>query len=284
MRGNGPIEEFEAQVSDEIAQLVSTNELGVGVRWTARILLLGAGRQAPGDWMQSAFTQVIEPEGSDEPNITLRAGWGNGVVEGWDQAAPSVRTAIAMGVVDAQAIWTDLTILNDSTLEAGTQIFAPQAELSRREITDNRTTVMSVSARIARHNLIRDEISFDLQGLRRRTGEALLTAWRHDDAVSRLSRRVTEMGDCLDRQHQRRQEKYQGAVEAVLLTLGLMTIIDVTVAVVALAFSNTDRAPGDPSPLHVLGTIRSTNADYLIVVSVAAVLALVTALWRRSRR
>lgn len=83
----------------------------------------------------------------------------------------------------------------------------------------------------------------------------------------------------------RRQRSYQRTVEMVLASIGMLAILDVSVAVIQLAFSGgVGVVPGGGSRLGILSSVRMLGADGALIVGAGAVLVLIVTLVRSSVR
>lgn len=273
------------QESNEIMSAVARETMpGSEPRWVARQMLVDSPLDVPVDWMQATGIPVEVAAAGEEPS-TVIAAWGNGIVENWDGLSEAQQLEVRRGLVDAQVIWSDLTIVSDATLADSSDLFfTGEDEFPIRELDAKRTTTEGAAARIARHNLLRDELYFNVQGIRRDVAEQLLEAWRHPEAVGRVSRRVEEMRQTVELRAQERSKRYQSAVETVLLALGLLTVLDVAIALLSLAFSGADRSPGEGSPLGLLSVLRATNTDWILLGSLLVIISLTAFIYRRGRR
>lgn len=254
------------------------------VAWVGRILVTRDG-SSPDSWLLDS-QGTSDSDTSIElgpPDMRLTTGWGNNLLvhpeESPDVAlldSVHIRSAIE-GIVDGQLLWLELDWVSGrssrlvlSTLRGGSGRVA-RAEYSRvsRELSE-------LSSAMAVHQLAFDDLRVRVQGVRRSVGICALTAWGYSEASERIDRRLGEIGRVVESWRGQLDNRYQGAAELILITLSLVTSLDLALSFISTSFIGTDGIPGSRSPWGVLSWFRHTDSD-VVLLGMAIILAVVGA-------
>lgn len=126
---------------------------------------------------------------------------------------------------------------------------------------------------LATHQLAYDDLQLNIQGVRRISAMAALTSWDYEAALERVDRRLSDALAVATTMRTVNERKYQELVQGVLYGLAVLTVIDVSLALISTAFSGSADVPGEDSPLRLLDAIRLTNQDSIIVAAIVIAVA-----------
>lgn len=239
--------------------------------WVARYLRVSQSDSLPEGWLGGDTEPV--PIGSPPDSAALQIGWGNGVLRGVEDLGPLEWDEMVRGLVDAQTIWSELAMLSDVSGHTLNELYGPDDRDSKRRRRRLMGQVENFAGALATHQLAYDDLTLTIQGIRRRTAVATLESWEYADALGRVDRRLSDTLVVANTMRSVNERKYQELVQGVLYGLAVLTVLDVSLALIGTAFSGSDEEPGQDSPLRILEAIRLTNQDSLIVAALVIAVA-----------
>ncbi|GLJ60982.1 hypothetical protein GCM10017576_11110 [Microbacterium barkeri] len=276
---------LETALSGHARQYVA-DHLGVGqehVPWVARYALVPEGGKEPVHWMaaESECTDVTQAAGVSFGEVAVEMGWGNGVIRGWDRLSEPSRYHIVRGIIDAQHIWNDAAAImtrNDAAFRA---VIGAQERPRRKEIRRLAREAASIEIDASSHQLLFDDLIQNVQGVRRQSAEVLLRAWRYERFVGRMLDRVRDLAQQIANLQTRAESRYQGAVQATLLVLGFLVVVDTALSFIGTAFSgDVTGVPGGES--GIFAALRDSDADVMLAGALL-ITALLVLLFARRR-
>lgn len=276
----------EQLLSDAVRDYVRTyiddddTDDDVDVTWVNRTLIAPAD-EVPADWLAPAEETelVILRANGHSPELTV--GWGNNALS-TDDGLATIRTRLLEGLVDAQVLWLQLDRIAQRSAELIRAYRAPGAKgrhVAHEQVDD-------IAKALAAHNLYYDEVLLNLQGNRKQVAVATLRSWGYATLLDRVTRRVGEIERVAQQEAEIRRRSYQGIVEAVLLALGLVSLLQLLLALAQLAFSGpVDAVPGQREGFSIMEFLRRIDLDVAIwLTSAATVLAFVGIVLLKRRR
>lgn len=215
------------------------------------------------------------------PQISV--GWGNGSVVGWATLAEPDRNQIVRGLVDAQCIWAECHAIAARALASFNQAQDTSEGLNASKLKDQQRAAEGLSTELVSHHLAVDDLLLNIQGVRSEAARTALDAWGYDAVSARVVRRVEDLKGLLQLRRERFERRFQSTVEYILFAVALLSLIQFALSLIATAFTGpVSTSPGIGSALGIFTWLRSTNADILVLASVA--LAVVTAVLVEKRR
>ena len=239
--------------------------------WVARYLRVPHSDSVPEGWLGGEVTP--EPFRSPSDASALEIGWGNGALRGVEDLGPVEWDEMVRGLIDAQTIWSELAMLSDVSGHTLNELYGPDDRDSKRRRRRLMGQVEDFAGALATHQLAYDDLMLTIQGIRRRTAVATLSAWGYADALERVDRRLSDALVVANTMRSVNERKYQELVQGVLYGLAVLTVLDVSLALIGTAFSGSDEEPGHDSALGILEAIRLTNQDSLIVAALVIAVA-----------
>jgi hypothetical protein len=219
---------------------------------------------------------------AQQPEIQI--GWGNGVVLGWSRLSEGDRTQLVRGLVDAQCIWAECHSIATEALASIRTLQEPSDfRVTAKDLLRLQRSTEALAAKLVDHHLALDDLLLNIQGPRSQTARTALLAWGYQEVSARVDRRVADVLQLLQLRRERFDRRFQSTVEFVLFALGLLTLIEFSLAMISTSFAGPVQAsPGDGSPIGIFAWIRSTNADALFLMAIA--LAAAAAVFVEKRR
>lgn len=251
--------------------------------WVARYALLDGAEREPAHWMGAERHTVDVTEAAavaGRGQVSIEAGWGNGLVRGWDALQRDMKYQLTRGIIDAQHIWHDASVVVSENETVFGRVIAAQHRPGRREVR----TLLRDSSRIeieaSAHQLLLDDLIQNIQGVRRLAAESLLDAWGYERFVGRMLDRVRDAAVQVGNLRTRIDARYHAAVQTTLLALGFLVVVDTILSFISTAYSGAvDDAPGGDGGLFAL--LRSGDSDLLLVGALAVTLVLTVLFTRR---
>jgi hypothetical protein len=240
------------------------------ISWVNRTLLATADK-VPANWLAPPddCEQVVLRMDGHSPVLTV--GWGNNVLAADVPVTGLVRTRLIEGLTDAQVLWGQLDVIAQKSAELIRAYRAPADGQKRRELATEQ--IDQLTKDLATHNLYYDELLLNLQGTRKHVAVATLRSWGYPTLLDRVSRRVNEIERVAQQEAENNRRRYQGIVEAVLLAIGLVSLLQLLLALVQTAFSGgEDRVPGGQDRLSIMEFLRRIDLDLAIWLTSAATL------------
>jgi hypothetical protein len=208
----------------------------------------------------------------DDGEFTI--GWGNNVLRG--RRPDALLELIEASLVLAQILWSHVHGLSEAAGEALLSGIALGSGRDRRGGRAFAAHVETLSEELGIQHMLTDEFTHNNQGafLSRR----ILETWGFSAFQDSTRRRIADLRGMASDIRARQNVSYQRTVEWILISIGLVAVLDVAVGTVQLAFSGgvTD-VPGEGSALALLTTVRGLGADVALLVSLAVVSTLVVA-------
>lgn len=280
-------EEIECILSGaSVSYLTSQLQLSAtDVMWVGRYSL---DDEQPAGWLSPGT--IIQPlhtgHGAELTNPEISVGWGNGAIHGWRDLTESDRMQVVRGLVDAQCIWSECHSIAADALAAIRSLDRPSvSRVTARGLRNEQHNAELLSASLVDHNLAIDDLLLNMQGVRSEAARTALTAWGYDEVSARVKRRVDDVLALLQLRRERFERRFQSTVENVLFAVGLLTLIQFPLSLIATAFTGPVAAsPGTGSAMGIFSWLRTANADVIFLASlaIAALVALVVEKRRRS--
>lgn len=245
--------------------------------WVARYALLDAGEREPQHWMAEGGAKRTLTEAaaiSGRRGASIEVGWGNGLIRGWSSLAHDTRYQLVRGIIDAQHIWHDASMVVASNEDVFARVIAAQGRPKRREVRELLRDSSHIEITSSAHQLLFDDLIQNVQGVRRVAAESLLEAWGYERFVSRMLDRVRDAGAQVGNLRTRIDSRYHAAVQGTLMVLGILAVVDLMLSFIGTAYSgDVDHLPGRDDGLFAL--LRYADADLLLsgAVVVTAILA-----------
>ena len=277
-------EEIEAALSAVAASYLSA-QLGVlrkDVMWVGRYCL---DADQPEGWLAPGTVTAPLHTGhrlvSGGPQISV--GWGNGSILGWAELTEPDRNQIVRGLVDAQGIWAECHAIAAKALASFESAQQTSGELKAGKLQQQQRAAEELSAELVGHHLAVDDLLLNIQGVRSEAARTALDAWGYEGVAARVVRRVQDLIGLLQLRRERFERRFQSTVEYVLFAVALLSLIQFSLALIATAFTGpVSLSPGSASPFGIFSWLRSTNADAVLLASIAfAALAAVVVEKRR---
>lgn len=277
------VDQVEEALTAAVVAMVVQRWHGVGVKWVSRTRIADAG-VVDDDWMlQDEDTQRVDV-GSVSASRILALGWGNNQLEAGEPIDAAVEAQLLSGLIDAQMLWVQLDEIagsSESIIKAygeGHQEMLQGAgsfEASRR-----------LSRQMALHHLYYDKVLLNLQGVRGSVARAVLKSWRYPDVSRRILHRVREIDQLVQQEDQNSRRKYQGLVENVLLAIGVISLVQLVIALAQMAYTEgVVTHPDTGSRLSLLRDLRNANLDVVVLASIMLALLLFGwILWHKRER
>lgn len=210
----------------------------------------------------------------------LIVGWGNCLLRGEEPG--SLIDMVESSLVVAQLLWAHLVAISESagstlldSIDRGEGTLARPGPFVRK--------VEMLSQELSIHHMLTDEFMNNSQGAI--AAPTILQTWGFRDYEESTRRRIADLRRMAEDAQARQQRSYQRTVEMVLASIGMLAVLDVSVAVIQLAFSGgVGAVPGGGSRLGILNSVRMLGADGALVVGAGAVLVLIVTLARSSVR
>lgn len=234
--------------------------------WINRTLVVpSVNDPALTSWI-SSNAQTVQESGLD-PNGApyLVTSWGNGMINEAEFMDPFIGVKFREGMIDAQTIWLDL----EEIAEKAEKLVEGQIRGEQHvRVGDGQTE--SLLVRVAKHNLVFDEVLLDTSAVRSAIATAVLDSWKYPLLRNRVDQRVRDADALAQRRRLRREARYESRVSNVLLILSIISSVQLILAVVALAYSGSVQDfPGRRSE-SVVAWIRFVDADLWLLVTFLA--------------
>ena len=278
-------ERIEAELSSA-AKSYLTDRLGINesaIAWVGRYSL---DEEQPQQWTSHGTIKetLHTGHGSMAQQPEIQIGWGNGVVLGWSRLSEGDRTQLVRGLVDAQCIWAECHSIATEALASIRTLQEPSDfRVTAKDLLRLQRSTEALAAKLVDHHLALDDLLLNIQGPRSQTARTALLAWGYQEVSARVDRRVADVLQLLQLRRERFDRRFQSTVEFVLFALGLLTLIEFSLAMISTSFAGPVQAsPGDGSPIGIFAWIRSTNADALFLMAIA--LAAAAAVFVEKRR
>lgn len=262
--------EIERTLTVTAQNFVRRENMGAEPPWVGRYQLLQRGEEVLPDWL----TEEHEEFRLSTPTpATLRIGWGNGVIAGWESLAPIDQQEVVRGFVDAQCIWYEADGIAHRSITLLRSLGAVHDRVTSGDLGEAQRTLDALHYTYTEHHIAYDDVALNLQGPRRAVAESALAAWGYRGLCERIGRRIEDCKEVIVLRQSRRERRYQSTVEKILFLLGLITFVDVVLNLVSTAFSETSGGmPGAGSSIGILSAVRSADADILLLATLAVAL------------
>lgn len=262
----------ERVLSDSVGGYVRDHiRADLDISWVNRTFV-SAGATVPPNWLAPPedTEQVVLRADGHAPVLTV--GWGNNVLD--SDVTGLLRTRLLEGLVDAQVLWGQLDAIAQRSADLIRGYRALPGGKRRESATEQ---IDDLTKDLAGHNLYYDDVLLNLQGTRKHVAVALLRSWGYPTLLDRVSRRVNEIERVAQQEAENNRRRYQGIVEAVLLAIGLVSLLQLLLALVQTAFSGAvEQVPGGRDRLSIMEFLRRVDLDLAIwLTSAATVLAFV---------
>lgn len=176
----------------------------------------------------------------------------------------SVRSLVE-GLIDAQFSWFELdqisfrtSMLRLETLSEG------GAHISRTKLNRVTREIAQVQDGLALHRLSLDELRFRTQGLRQSVSLFSLRCWGYEESERRVKERVDDLSVTINNWRSNLENRFQGAVELILLIFTLITSIGLALSFISTAFVGGESGPADESGPGVLAWFRESDSDLVL--------------------
>lgn len=273
---------LEGMFTTVVEQLVEEKWPGARVHWVNRTLVTADAQDAD-DWMFCDTDSQRVDIGSKSVPRVLTLGWGNNVLETPGAIDEALESQLLAGLVDAQFIWVQL---DDIAVSSGNFIKAYSG--GHREVLQGRQSAEmagALSRQMARHHLFYDKVLLHLQGVRGSIARGALHAWRYPDTSRRILHRVREIDHLVQQESENGRRRYQELVENVLLALGVISLVQLVIALVQIAYTDgvvTDGQGG--ARFGLLRLLKAANTDGVIVASMlVATMLFAWIVWHKRR-
>lgn len=259
----------ERLLSDAVGRYVTEHiRDDLEISWVNRTLI-AAPADVPANWMVPPDDTELVVLRSNGDSPELRVGWGNNVLAA--EVDGLVRTRLLEGLVDAQVLWGQLDVIAQQSAALIRAYRAPEQGRKRRQLATEQ--IDGIAKALAAHNLYYDELLLNVQGTRRHVAVATLKSWGYPTLLDRVSRRVNEIERVAQQEAENNRKRYQGIVEAVLLAIGLVSVLQLLLALVQTAFSGgEERVPGGRDRISIMEFLRRIDLDLAIWLTSAATL------------
>ncbi|MEO9078176.1 MAG: hypothetical protein ABI268_02590 [Rhodanobacter sp.] len=269
---NRRVDSVEEALTGAVATMVLQRWDGVGVKWVSRTRIADA-TMLNDDWMlRDEDTQRVDVGSASAPQV-LALGWGNNQLETDATVDPVLEAQLLSGLIDAQVLWVQL----DEIAGSSESIIKAYGE-GHQEMLQGAASFQAsrrLSRQMALHHLYYDKVLLNVQGMRGHVGRAALKSWRYPDLSKRILHRVREIDQLVQQEDQNSRRKYQGLVENVLLAIGVISLVQLVVALAQMAYTEgVVTHPDTGSRLSLLRDLRNANLDGVVVSSIVVALLL----------
>lgn len=275
----------ESLLSAFAIDFISTTEAidPTNLLWVARYALLPSGDDPPFGWLSSDVSSIdiSDAAGSAENDISLRLGWGNGAVHGWERLSEDQQKNLVRGIIDAQVIWRDIDSISNENLDILFSGMAENRKPRKQAIRQLTKRYSQNSANAVTHQLLYDEVLMKVQGIRREASTALLASWQYEYSSSRMLERNNDTRLLIEALSARISSRYQAAIERTLLFLSMLTIVDISLSLINTSFSGQTTARLHPVGHGIFYVIRQANADVILLCSLVLMFVVSVIFFRR---
>ncbi|MCB1222137.1 hypothetical protein KDL30_15865 [bacterium] len=257
---------LETALSRGLAEAFRQAGNDVDLPWVARLAIVVREEEILEDWLRHRSRVRIRALAS---GAQLYAGWGNSAFVTQNSSSGDLRRLEA-GFVDGQLLWSSLSHLSEDS----TRLILELTNTNTAS-AEHRARVSFLSSSLVIHRLSYDEFVLDVQGDRRETAAGLLDSWGYNTAANRLERRISDIDRVLRQRSEEADKRYKSVVERVLEILGLLTVLDVVIGLLGLAYSGSvETIPGEANPTGLLDTVRALPADGILIFGFVVVILL----------
>lgn len=253
--------------------------------WVGRTVLSAAEEPQIDGWLGPNPQSVLLHDAAGKTPAEATVSWGNSAITGWDDLDETSAVETVRGMVDAQALWREISHIAERAAErARDDLIGRRSAVRQRELRRFLRDLEELTAQMADHNLASDEQMLNIQGNRKAAGLAWLQSWDYPDMVARIERRLHSLESVAGRKRERLNARFQGSVQTILLVLGVAAVIDMALSVVSTAFAgNAETTPGETVPWGFFAFVRNSGGEPLLLIAV--VLVGLIAVWLiRSRK
>lgn len=254
-----------------IAFIGDKSEFGAeDVNWVARYALLSHNEFPPSGWLATMEQRVdVSAEcGVDTDQVELSLGWGNGAIYGWSALNGEQQKLTVRGIIDAQLIWHEASLISENNLEILERIEELQVRPPRKSVRELANSCSSNSLMTTGHQLLFDEVLLHIQGIRRLACLELLRAWGYQHFSTRIVERISNAETQVSALQDRLNSRYQSAVEKILILLSMLTIVDLALSLISTSFSGATSAKLHADAIGVFRWVRSSDADLIFAGAV----------------
>lgn len=269
-------EPLELELTEIVIDLVTEKSVGSDVRWVGRSLLMGGAGTIFENWVGLPDGWIGQPRTDGTVEVsTLHLdggqallGWGNNVLP------PSLPRdefkQVILGFLDAQYIWSSM----DDLAERGRSLVNQYRTGSDgSKLRKGLIEVEELAVQLSAHHLATDDLHRKVQGNRHLVATGLLNVWGYEAALARMESQLQSTTDLVSARLNRRRERYDTVVEAVLAAIAATGLVQLVVALVALAFVGRPDSPRQLDDGSMLGFFESTNVDVVLWISMGLVVA-----------
>ena len=276
----GPTTRLESELSELAVSALGVHGAG-DLLWVSRTLIHvdadGERDRAPTfrGWLERTHEQGRPTAPAyvvDDAEFTI--GWGNNLLRG--RRPDTILESVEASLVLAQMLWSHIHGLSGAAAASLMAGIALQPGADRRAGRVFAADVERLSHELGIQHMLTDEFTHNNQGAS--LSALILEDWGFPDFQRSTRRRIADLRAMAGDLRSRQQTLYQRTVEWILITIGMVALLDVAVGAVQLAFAGgVTEVPGDGSTLGFLETIRGLGADATLLVGLAAVGVLVVA-------
>lgn len=278
-----PIDSLEQALTGAVATMAAERWHKVRVKWVSRTRIADASTMHDNWMLPDEDIQRVDV-GSDSAHRILVLGWGNNQLETGASIDDAIEAQLLAGLIDAQLLWGQLAEIDGSS-ESIIKAYG-EGHQEMLQGAGSFEASRKLSRQMALHHLYYDRVLLNLQGVRGSVARAVLKSWRYPDVSKRILHRVREIDQLVQQEDQNSRRKYQGLVENVLLAIGVISLVQLVIALAQMAYTDgvvTD--PGTGSRLSLLRDLRNANLDVVVLASIMVALLLFGwILWHKRER
>ncbi|MET0735906.1 MAG: hypothetical protein ABWY55_09735 [Microbacterium sp.] len=279
---SAPAVELESALTGVAARLAAeTRDPGLdGIRWVGRYRILDDEAAVVPGWAGAEAQRIAL---RDNGSASLVAGWANGTIDGWRALDPGERWDVVHGLVDAQVLWCQIEDIHEASRDELRELYLLPG---RTRLAPKVAALTDVNAWMQVHNLCVGEVVIGIQGRRRDVALGTLEVWRYDALREKTGADIDAALEHTAALQRLRSQRYQRAVEVVLLALTLVSTFGLVLSFISVAFINVTTSLPDEGSVDVplLSWFREWDADAVLLASALGIVVVVLALLLARRR
>ncbi|MGY5765208.1 hypothetical protein ACXET9_08405 [Brachybacterium sp. DNPG3] len=245
--------------------------------WINRTIVVDDPLEHAVHWVNGGSTEIRFGHGEDAPADVLLS-WANNAISSAAFDDSLNGPAFRAGMIHAQVVWCDIEQIAD---QAERLVEMQLDDQNAVRVGDGRTEALTTT--FARHNLLFDDVAINATKATSAIALGALDAWGYGRFMERLDTRIRD-ADALERRRQlRREAKHEARVAHVLLILSLVSAAQLTLAVLALAYSgDVSVFPGDRA-WSTMEVLRHVDVDVWLLLTVVVVAGIYAGLTLRRK-